>query len=83
MPSSATYGRLAGDVVFESVIEEECTGNGTLAARLRGPSVDAALIPEVSGEDIQIANPGVVWFEVTVTGQARLCGPGWRLGERC
>src|ERR1700722_9086857 len=69
-----TYGRLAGDVVFESVIEEECTGNGTLAARLRGPRVDAALIPEVSGEDIQIANPGVVWFEVTVTGKPAYVG---------
>jgi acetylornithine deacetylase len=69
-----TYGRLAGDVVFESVIEEECTGNGTLAARLHGPSVDAALIPEVSGEDVQLANPGVVWFEVTVTGKPAYVG---------
>lgn len=69
-----TYGALAGDVVFESVIEEECTGNGTLAARLHGPCVDAALIPEVSGEDIQIANPGVVWFEVTVTGKPAYVG---------
>ena len=69
-----SYGRLAGDVVFESVIEEECTGNGTLAARLHGPSVEAALIPEVSGEDVQIANPGVVWFEVTVTGKPAYVG---------
>lgn len=69
-----TYGALAGDVVFESVIEEECSGNGTLAARRRGPRVDAALIPEVSGEDVQIANPGVVWFEVTVTGKPAYVG---------
>jgi acetylornithine deacetylase len=69
-----TYGPLAGDVVFESVIEEECTGNGTLAARLHGPRVGAALIPEVSGEDVQIANPGVVWFEVTVTGKPAYVG---------
>ena len=69
-----TYGSLAGDVVFESVIEEECSGNGTLAARLRGPRVDAAVIPEVSGEDVQIANPGVLWFEVTVTGKPAYVG---------
>ena len=69
-----TYGSLAGDVRFESVIEEECTGNGTLAARLRGPRVNAALIPEVTGEDVQIANPGVVWFEVKVTGKAAYVG---------
>jgi acetylornithine deacetylase len=69
-----TYGALRGDVVFESVIEEECSGNGTLAARVRGPRVDAAIIPEVSGEDIQIANPGVLWFEVTVTGKPAYVG---------
>jgi acetylornithine deacetylase len=69
-----TYGALAGDVVFESVIEEECSGNGTLAARCRGPHVDAALIPEVSGEHVQIANPGVLWVEVTVTGKPAYVG---------
>jgi acetylornithine deacetylase len=69
-----TYGALPGDIVFESVIEEECSGNGTLAARQRGPRVDAALIPEVSGEDVQIANPGVLWFEVTVTGKPAYVG---------
>lgn len=63
-----------GDIVFESVIEEECTGNGALAARRHGPHVDAALIPEVSGEDVQIANPGVVWFEVTLTGKPAYVG---------
>lgn len=63
-----------GDIVFESVIEEESTGNGTLAARQRGPLVDAALIPEVSGEDVQIANPGVIWFEVTLTGKPAYVG---------
>jgi acetylornithine deacetylase len=56
------YGALPGDVVFESVLEEECTGNGTLAARLHGPDVDAAVIVESTGEDVQIANPGVLWF---------------------
>jgi acetylornithine deacetylase len=69
-----THGGLAGDVVFESVIEEECSGNGTLAARLHGPTVDAALIPEISGEDVQTANVGVVWFEVTVTGKPAYVG---------
>jgi acetylornithine deacetylase len=70
----AVYGALPGDVVFESVLEEECTGNGTLAARLHGPAVDAALIPEITQEDVQIANPGVVWFEVKVTGKSAYVG---------
>ncbi len=68
------HGTLAGDVVFESVIEEECSGNGTLAARRRGPAVDGAIIPEVSWEDVQIANTGVVWFEVTSTGRPAYVG---------
>jgi acetylornithine deacetylase/succinyl-diaminopimelate desuccinylase-like protein len=68
------YGPLRGDLVFESVIEEECSGNGTLAARRHGPHVDAAIIPEISGEDVQIANPGVLWFEVTVTGKPAYVG---------
>lgn len=71
---SQAYGALPGDVVFESVIEEECSGNGTLAARRHGPRVDAAVIPEVSGEDVQIANLGVLWFEVTVTGRSAYVG---------
>lgn len=67
-------GGLRGAVVFESVIEEECSGNGMLAARRHGPTVDAAVIPEISGEEIQLANPGVVWFEVTVTGKPAYVG---------
>ncbi|MGV9194764.1 ArgE/DapE family deacylase [Microbacterium sp. MC2] len=63
-----------GDIVFESVIEEESTGNGTLAARVRGPNTDAAIIPEITHEDVHIANPGVVWFEVTVRGRAAYVG---------
>ncbi len=68
------YGALPGDIVFESVLEEECTGNGTLAARLHGPDVDAAVIVESTSEDVQIANPGVLWFEVTLTGKSAYIG---------
>jgi acetylornithine deacetylase len=41
--------RLAGDLVFESVVDEEFGGvNGTLAGRLRGYNGDAAIISEPS-----------------------------------
>lgn len=41
--------RLAGDLVFESVVDEEFGGvNGTLAGRLRGFNGDAAVITEPS-----------------------------------
>jgi acetylornithine deacetylase len=40
---------LAGDLIFESVIDEEFGGsNGTLAGRLRGFTADAAIISEPS-----------------------------------
>ena len=79
--------RLRGDVLYESVIEEECTGNGTLAARLRGPRVDGAIITEPSGaeygapdsrEEIRIATPGVIWFELTVSGKPAYVGHAGR-----
>jgi acetylornithine deacetylase len=42
--------RLAGDLVFESVIDEEFGGcNGTLAGRVRGHNADAAILTEASG----------------------------------
>lgn len=37
---------LKGDVIFQSVIEEESGGAGTLAAVLRGYKADGAIIPE-------------------------------------
>ena len=41
--------RLAGELVFETVVDEEFGGvNGTLAGRLRGYSADAAVISEPS-----------------------------------
>jgi acetylornithine deacetylase len=45
--------RTAGDVLFESVVDEEWGGGGgTIAARLRGNTADACVIPE--GTQLQI-----------------------------
>ncbi len=60
---------LAGDVTLETVIEEECTGNGALAARARGYSADAAIIPEPFGRRLLEAQVGVMWARVTVRGK--------------
>lgn len=70
----ATGIELRGPVTFESVIEEECTGNGMLAARLRSGLVDGAVITELTDLKALTANPGVVWFEVTVRGKAAYVG---------
>ena len=53
---------------FLSVIEEECTGNGTLAAVLEGISADAVLLPEPSDLGALLAGIGVVWLDVEIIG---------------
>jgi acetylornithine deacetylase len=60
---------LSGDVTLETVIEEECTGNGALAARARGYGADAAIIPEPFGRRLLEAQVGVMWARVTVRGK--------------
>jgi acetylornithine deacetylase len=56
------------DVYFQSVVEEECTGNGALACLARGYTADAALIPEPFSEHLAIAQLGVIWFQVHLKG---------------
>lgn len=61
----------AGDVFFQSVVEEECTGNGALACLQRGYHADAALIPEPLAERLVSAQVGVLWFQVHLKGEPR------------
>lgn len=58
----------AGDVFYQSVVEEECTGNGALACLARGYTADAALIPEPFSERLVTAQLGVIWFQVHLKG---------------
>lgn len=58
----------AADVHFQSVVEEECTGNGALACLQRGYTADAALIPEPFAENLVTAQLGVLWFQVHLKG---------------
>ena len=57
----------AAEVIMQSVIEEECTGNGALACLIEGYTADAALIPEpLNG--IMSAQMGVMWLSLEVLG---------------
>ncbi|WP_427306042.1 ArgE/DapE family deacylase [Cupriavidus sp. H39] len=58
----------AAPIYFQSVVEEECTGNGALAALLRGYKADAVIIPEPEENMLVRANVGVLWFKVRVQG---------------
>ena len=50
--------KLKGDIIFESVIEEETGGAGSLACALRGYKADAAIISEPS--NFKYAQPNKV-----------------------
>jgi acetylornithine deacetylase len=52
----------------ESVVEEECSGNGTLQTLLAGYSADAAVVAEPFGAAITTSQVGVLWFKVRITG---------------
>ncbi|MDE2462632.1 MAG: ArgE/DapE family deacylase [Alphaproteobacteria bacterium] len=58
----------AADVIVQSVVEEECTGNGALACLARGYRADAVIIPEPLNERLIRAQIGVIWFQVKVRG---------------
>ncbi len=61
----------AAEVQMAAVIEEECTGNGALAVMQALPKPDACLIPEPGPgyPALYVAEVGVVWAWVTVTGR--------------
>jgi acetylornithine deacetylase len=63
---------------FNTVVEEECTGNGALATvdwmKRRRIAVDAMLDPEPSAERIQLAQLGVAWMQVEIVGRPAHAG---------
>ncbi|SEA24159.1 acetylornithine deacetylase [Thalassobacillus cyri] len=62
--------QLKGDVIFQSVVEEESGGSGTLAAVLKGYKADAAIIPEPTNMKVFPKQQGSMWFRVHVKGRS-------------
>jgi acetylornithine deacetylase len=61
---------LKGDLIVESVIDEETGGNGTLDCVLRGYKADGLIYTEPFGLDtVSIANRGAQYFRIKVKGQ--------------
>ena len=58
----------AATVHLQSVVEEECTGNGALACVLRGYTAEAAFIPEPLAPKLLRGQVGPIWFRVEVPG---------------
>ncbi|WP_110927801.1 peptidase [Bacillus massiliglaciei] len=67
---SALGIQLQGDLIFQSVIEEESGGAGTLAAVLRGYKADGAIIPEPTNMKLFPLQQGSMWFRLTVKGKS-------------
>jgi acetylornithine deacetylase len=68
--------RPCGPVQLQSVVEEECTGNGALACVLAGHTADAAILTEPTKGAIWNAQVGVLWFQVRVAGRGGHAGDG-------
>jgi acetylornithine deacetylase len=69
--AALALGPLPGTVVYQSVIEEECGGNGALAASLAGPPADGVVIAEPTNGGIDLVAPGVIWARIILRGRAR------------
>lgn len=61
--------RLKGDVVIESVMDEEYGGAGTLSARLRGYTADAGIVLEPTSLQACPTCRGVLAFKLRVKGK--------------
>ena len=60
-----TGARLAGDVLFTSVIEEESGGNGMRAVLRAGYDADGTLIGEPTDLRVHHSGVGVIWARLT------------------
>jgi acetylornithine deacetylase len=67
---AGSTGEIAGSLSFLSVIEEECTGNGTLAASSQGVLADAVVLPEPTDLDVLVAGVGILWLDIDIVGHA-------------
>ena len=62
--------RLKGDLIVEYVMDEELTGNGTLACVMKGYKADAGICCETSSMCVQPGSIGRIWFTINVKGKA-------------
>lgn len=59
-----------GDVIAEYVMDEELTGNGTLACVIKGYKADAGICCETSSMRVQPGSIGRIWFTIRIKGKA-------------
>jgi acetylornithine deacetylase len=75
--------RLGGDLLVNTVTDEESTGAGGIAAVAHGVRADAGIVPEPTDFDVWVACRGTVRSTIVVEGRpdhAQLAQPHWRAG---
>lgn len=78
----ALNAKLAGSLIFETVVDEEFGGvNGTLAGRLRGYNAEAAIIGEPTGLNICPAGRGGRTVHIELEGKGGIIDAGVRAGR--
>ncbi len=55
-------------VQLQSVVEEECTGNGALQCAVSGLQADGCVVTEPFPGSISISQVGVLWFHIDIAG---------------
>ena len=69
--------QLKGDVIIESVVNEEHSGNGTLDLIRRGYTADGAIVLEPTNNKIAVSSPGGLYWQITIPGVPRSPGARW------
>lgn len=74
--------KLKGDVILQSVVNEEHSGNGSLSCIARGYKGDAALCAEPTGTTKACAlSGGGIYWEIEVEGKEAHTGSRWKDGK--
>jgi acetylornithine deacetylase len=69
---------LGGDVILEYTVDEELSGNGTLACVMKGYKADGGICCETSSMRVQPGSIGRIWFEI----KSRAKPPGSSAGGK-
>ncbi len=69
--------KLQGDIIFQSVIDEEGGGNGTLACVQKGYKADGAIVCEPTDNNLQVGHMGFVFYRIKVQGKALHSSRKW------
>ena len=70
--------QLRGDVIVQSVVDEEGGGNGTIACCERGYKADAAIITEPTELEIMPAHMGWLFYKIRFYGKALHGAMKWK-----